>query len=170
MMCCASNLTHKIKIHTRDSCDKEMIDEKIEDEEVTKIDALTLEMCRPLFTTGSVVNMDNYYMSTTCAMKLRANGVFCRGTIRSSRKFVPKSILFTPAEVRQLPRGMQRYVVNEEHQMLAVGWIDNKAVHFISTADTMETDIMSRRSGSNKTDVPAPVAIKNYNKFMGGVD
>ena len=108
MMCCATtNLTHKIKIHTRDNCDRELIDEKEQDEEVTKIDALTLEMCRPLFTTGSVVNMDNYYMSTTCAMKLRVNGVFCRGTIRSSRKFVPKSILFTPAEVRQLPRGTQ---------------------------------------------------------------
>ncbi len=54
--------------------------------------------------------------------------------------------------------------------MLAIGWIDNKAVHFISTADTMETVIVNRRSGSNKMDVVAPVAIKNYNKFMGGVD
>jgi hypothetical protein len=61
-------------------------------------------------------------------------------------------------------------MVNEEHQMLAVGWIDNKTVHFISTADTLETAIVSRRSGSKKMDVAAPVAIKNYDKFMGGVD
>ncbi len=54
--------------------------------------------------------------------------------------------------------------------MLAVGWIDNKTVHFISTADTLETAIVSRRSGSKKMDVAAPVAIKNYDKFMGGVD
>jgi hypothetical protein len=64
MMCCAtSNPMHKIKFHTKDNFDKELIDEKEEYEEVPKIHALTLEMCRPLFTTGSVINMDNYYMS-----------------------------------------------------------------------------------------------------------
>ncbi len=78
MMCCATiNLMHQIKSHTMDNCDKELNDEKEEDEDVTKIDAPTLEICRPFFTTGSVLNMDNYYMSTTCAMKLRANGGFC---------------------------------------------------------------------------------------------
>jgi hypothetical protein len=133
-------------------------------EEVTKIDALTLEMCKPLFGTGCVVNMDNYYM------KLRANGVLCHGTIRLSRKFVPKSILFTPTEVRLLPRGTQHCVVNKEHQMLAIRWIDNKAVHFILTVDTTDTVTVTRRVGNKKVDVPAPVAIKNYNQFMGGVD
>ncbi len=78
-------------------------------------------------------------MSATCAIRLRENGVYCIGTIRSSRKFIPKSILFTPAEVREMPRGTQRCVVNNDHNMLAVGWIDNKAVHFISTADTIAT-------------------------------
>ncbi len=34
--------------------------------------------------------------------------------------------------------------------MLAVGWIDNKAVHFVSTADTTETVIVSRRAGNKK--------------------
>jgi hypothetical protein len=173
-MCCAtSNLTHKIKINIRNNCDVDFKDEDELEEEVTKIDALNLEMCRlemcrPLFTTGAVVNMDNYYMRTSCAMKLKVSGVLCRGSIRSSQKKKPKSILFMPAEVRQLPRGLQWCVVNEEHQILAIGWIDNKAVHFISTADTMETVIVNRRSGSNKMDVAAPVAIKNYNKFMGG--
>ncbi len=51
-------------------------------------------------------------------------------------------------------------MVNEEHQILAIGWIDNKAVHFISTADTTEPVIVNRRSGSNKLDVAVPVAIK----------
>jgi hypothetical protein len=54
--------------------------------------------------------------------------------------------------------------------MLAVGWIDNKSVHFVSTADTTETVIVNRRAGNKKIEVIAPVAIKNYNKFMGGVD
>jgi len=161
MMCCANtNLTHKIKIHiTRDNSDKDNVTEEECNEELTKIDTLTLEMCKPLFGTGCVVTMDNYYMSTTCAMKLRANGVLCHGAIRSSRKFVPKSLLFTTTEVHQLPRGLQRCVVNEEHQMLAVEWIDNKAAHFISTADTTDTVTVTRRARNEKVDVPAPVAI-----------
>jgi hypothetical protein len=73
-------------------------------------------------------------MSTTCALKLEENCVFCHGTIRSTRRFLPKNILFTPSEVRQLPRGTHRCVVNEENQMLAVSWIDYMAVHFVSTA------------------------------------
>jgi hypothetical protein len=73
------------------------------------------------------------------ALKLKDNGVFCSGTIRSSRKFVLKSILFTSSEVKQLPRGTKRCVVNETHNILAVGWIGNKAVRFISTTDTTDT-------------------------------
>jgi len=60
--------------------------------------------------------------------------------------------------------------VNEEQQMLAVGWIDNKAVHFISTADTTETAVVTRRVDNKKVEFTAPVAIKNFNQLMGGVD
>jgi hypothetical protein len=109
-------------------------------------------------------------MSATCAMRLRQHGVFCRGTICSSRKYVPKSILFTSSEVRELPRGTQHCVVNSEHQMMAVGWIDNKAVHFISTADTTDIVTVTRRVWNEKQEISALQAIKNYNKYMGGVD
>ncbi len=81
------------------------MDAKEEDEEVSKIDALTLQMCNGLFQSGCAINMDNYYMSNTCAIRLLEKGVFCRGIIQSSRKFVPKSILFTRAEANKLPRG-----------------------------------------------------------------
>ncbi len=169
MLCCAkTNLTLRMKIHTKDNSDVDG-DENF-DEMMNKLDNATVQICRPLFQSGTTVNMDNYYMSTTCAMKLRQNGVLCRGTIRSSRKFVPKSILFTPSEVRTLPRGTQRLAVNHEHQMIAVGWIDNKAVHFVSTADVTDTVTVLRRVGGSKIEVKAPLAISNYNKYMGGVD
>jgi hypothetical protein len=101
MCCAATNLVHRIKIHTQNNYDKYLTMDDVQDEqEMNKIDTLTLEMCQPLFNTGATVNMDNYYMSATCAMRLRQHGVFCRGTIRSSRKYVPKSTLFISAEVR----------------------------------------------------------------------
>jgi hypothetical protein len=169
MVCCAeSNLTLRIKIHTKDNADTDSSENY--DEYINKLDNLTLQLCRPFFQSGTTINMDNYYMSTTCAMKLRENGVFCRGTIRGTRKYVPKGIQFNSVESRTLPRGTHRMAVNEEHQMLAVGWVDSKAVYFVSTADTTEMATVTRRIGSTKVNVVAPLAIANYNKFMGGVD
>ncbi len=47
--------------------------------------------------------------------------------------------------------------MNEEHEVLTIGWIDNKAVHFISTAYTTEIVTVNRRSGGNKMEVTAPM-------------
>jgi hypothetical protein len=129
-----------------------------------------MQLCRPFFHSGTTINKDNYYMSTTCAMRLRDNGVFCRGTIRNTCKYVPKGIQFTSAEVCTLPRGTHRMAVCQEQQMLAVGWVDSKAVYFVSTADTSEVVIVTRRVGCTKVDARAPLAVSNYNKYMGGVD
>jgi hypothetical protein len=54
--------------------------------------------------------------------------------------------------------------------MLAVGWVDSKAVYFVSTADTTDIVTVNRKIGSSKVDVRAPSAVAKYNKFMGGVD
>jgi hypothetical protein len=61
---------HKIKIHTRNNSDGETEhnnkqEDQLEEEEMNKIDSLTLEIRKPLFNTGAMVNMDNYYMSAT---------------------------------------------------------------------------------------------------------
>ena len=168
MLCCAmTNLTLGFRIHAREGPDNEPIDDG---EEINKTDKLTMSICKQLYNSGTTVNMDNYYMSTTCAAHLRSKKVYCRGTIRSSRKFVPRSTLFTSAESWSLPRGTSRMAVNTEHQMVAVGWLDNKAVNFVSTSDTTAISSVLRRVGSDKREVPAPVVVCNYNKYMGGVD
>jgi len=52
--------------------------------------------------------------------------------------FVPKSVLFTTWESKQLDRGASRVAVNVENSLIAVGWNDNKAINFISTADSTD--------------------------------
>jgi hypothetical protein len=168
MVCHAqSNLTLRIKIHTKDDADTDPSENY--DDYINTLDNLTLQLC-PFFQSGTTINIDNYYMSTTYAMKLRENGVFCHGTIRGTQKYVPKGIEFNSVESHTLPWGTHHMAVNEEHQMLAVGWVDSKAVYFVSTADTTEIVPVSRRIGSTKVNVVAPLAIANYNKFIGGVD
>jgi len=84
MVCCAeSNLTLRIKIHTKDNADTD--NEESYDEYINKLDSLTMQLRRPFFRAGTTINMDNHYMSTACTMRLRDNGVFCRGTIRNTR-------------------------------------------------------------------------------------
>jgi Transposase IS4 len=176
MLCCAyTNLVYKIRIHTKDGADDapSNMDGRLDDENdamITKTEKLTMDMCRILRGMGATVNMDNYYMSPITAINLKDKGIFCRGTLRSSRKLVPKSIQFTSAETRDLPRGHCRYAVNTTHNMIAVGWLDNKAVHFITTADTTAMQTVQRRIQNEKVNVPAPEVVANYNKFMGGVD
>jgi hypothetical protein len=48
--------------------------------------------------------------------------------------------LFTSTESHNLPRGTSRVAVNREHNMIAVGWLDNKAVNFISTSIPLLSD------------------------------
>ena len=47
--------------------------------------------------------------------------------------------------------------------MVAIGWLDNKPVHFVSTADKTEIVSVSRRAGANLLEVSAPVVAANYN-------
>jgi len=78
------NLVVRICIYTKDYSDTDYTSEEFEREQVTKTDKLTSEMGSILHGSGAVLNMDNYYMSTTAAINLKNNGVYCRGTIRTN--------------------------------------------------------------------------------------
>jgi hypothetical protein len=89
MLCFAqTNLTLKMKIHTKDDSDVDA--NYLFDDMMNKLDTVTLKICKPLYYSSITVNME-------CV------------------------------------------AVNQENQMIAVGWLDNKAVYFVSTADTTET-------------------------------
>jgi C1A family cysteine protease len=160
----------KIRIHTKDASDMDRAAEEVESEEINKTDKLTSEMCNILQGTGATVNMDNYYMSTTAAIHLKEKGVLCRGTIRTNRKFIPKSVLFMAKECRSNERGTSRIAINAEHSLVAIGWLDNKAINFISTVDTTGVVSVERRIKNEKVQLFAPAVVKNYNMYMGGVD
>jgi hypothetical protein len=120
-----------LRVHTKDGSDAR--NEVINEDAVTgKIEQQTMQMCAPLYGTHATVTMDNYFMTTNLAIQLLQQKVYCRGTIRSNRRLLPKSVLFNKNEVRSLPRGTTRMAVNREHHLQAIGWIDNTAVCFLS--------------------------------------
>jgi hypothetical protein len=110
-----------------------------------------------LYNSRSTVNMVNY--NTTCALHLKNNGVYCRGTIHWNRKFVPKSTLFKASKARVLPRGTIRYEVNPTHNLIAVDWLDNKAADFTSAADTTAVKAVKCRVTDSKVEVVAPEIV-----------
>lgn len=71
-----------MKVHTRNNSYLEVDDNH--NEYMNNLDNLTLQLSKPLFNIGCMVSMDKYFMSTTCAIELCQNGMFCKGAIRSN--------------------------------------------------------------------------------------
>ena len=60
--------------------------------------------------------------------------------------------------------------MNPDHIMIAIGWIDNWAVTFISTSDSTNITEVKSRVGADRVNIPAPEVVYNYDQFMGEVD
>jgi len=76
------------------------------------------------------------YCSTTY-YELLQRGVFRRGTVHLSRRFLPKYVMFTKAEARRPnARGSSKVAVNAKFGLVAAGWLDGNPVHIIWSADT----------------------------------
>jgi hypothetical protein len=100
-----------LRVHTKDGSDA--LPESVNDDTITgKIEKQTLEMCAPMYGTHATVTMDNYFTTANLAINLLQRKVYCRGTIQSNRRLLPKSVLFNKSEVKALPRGTTRMAVN----------------------------------------------------------
>lgn len=145
-------------------------DETVEAEEQSKLVRLVLDMAKPWYQTGRVVNMDNYYTSPTVFIELKKNGVFARGICRSNRRMFPESIQFSKTEARNSERGSMKVVANIKHKMAAMGWVDGHPVHFLTTADGTKESIVQRRVRDERKSFKAPMAVRKFNHGMQGVD
>lgn len=128
-----------------------------------------LQLCQPLFGKGRVLNIDNYYTSPQLMDQLMSRGLYCRGTVRKNRKHVPVIARFTVQE-RAMSRGYCKFAVRADKKMLCASWNDGNEVSIMSTADGTTMATVERRMGARREPIPAPEAIKNYNRYMQGVD
>ena len=126
---------------------------------------------------GHHLYIDNYYTKVWLLNSLKEKGIYACGTARTDRSGFPKKIAISSKKGKA--RGYTKWLMNGD--ILAVSWLDNKGVHFLSSIHDPEYDPSAKdeektvkRKGAKGSkeaiEVPCPPCVHPYNKKMGGVD
>ena len=97
---------------------------------------------------------------------LSSNKVLCYGTIRTSKKCIPKNL----AKDHDLERGAFDLGVSK-NDIVIYKWKDNKLVHIISNFHGTGTSNVQRKNKDGSVQsMPCPEALSDYNINMREVD
>jgi hypothetical protein len=137
---------------------------------------VVMDLTTPFHHQNYFVFFDNFYTGPALIQSLKESGVHSTGTLRVTRAGVPESVkqLVSIMKRRDVPRGTGYYV--RSSSIVYICWRDNDCVTVASNSFPGHEDGTAKRKGKNQSgghqavDVPLPAAIKQYNRFMGGVD
>lgn len=136
---------------------------------LSPISETVLRLCHDIHHKNHKLFMDNLFVSIPLIKKLREDGIFALGTVRLNR--VP-GVDNELVPVKNLRRGMTSIATSEDN-ISVLRWMDNRQVHMASTyAGALPEDTVKRYDRTSKTivEIPRPYAIREYNRYMGGVD
>ena len=128
---------------------------------------------------GYVMYTDNWYTSINMGLHLKSKGIDFAGTIKLSRKGLPKNdpgIENFFFKKKTAPRGsiLASTAVISGIIMYFTSWMDNKSVNLLSSYPTEWTPIERRAKDKNKNyqliQLKRPTLIGEYNQGMGGTD
>ena len=113
--------------------------------------------------------VDNFYTSPELLIDLLKIGVYCTGTIRTNRKHFPKELL--PPN-QSMAMGNYRFATSEKFSLTAAWWKDRRDVFIMSSHHKQATEMVLKQPKGlkDKTNIPCPSMIVDYNQHMGGVD
>ncbi|XP_071397591.1 piggyBac transposable element-derived protein 4-like [Centroberyx affinis] len=130
-----------------------------------------MKLLTPSLGTGYQVYVDNRYTSTTLFQDLHDMRFEACRTHREKRKGYPVT------KVNDMPRNAEKGTMKwiREGQMLYLKWMDSREVKIRSSFHTAfqgDTIVRNMRNtdGTWSPRRPVPTAVKDYNKFIGGVD
>ena len=129
-----------------------------------------MDTLKPLFGSGRIVNMDNYYTIPEVAVALMKENVFMRGTCRVNRHGFPQGVIYDQTEATRLGQGLIKTMVDATNGPVAFGWVYGNPVHYLTSADGTKTRNLTRRFGRDNCQVRSPNATKRYNHGMQAVD
>ena len=134
-------------------------------------------LVQPFLFQGYELYCDNFYTSPTLLEDLLQCEIVATGTLNTNRKEVPKEVPAMKMYVDSLPRGTGYYFRATGSNITYCVWRDTKTVTLASTAypahseKTVERRVKDPVTGTSKTEnVPCPLMLEKYNKYMGGVD
>ena len=116
---------------------------------------------------------DRFYTSITMAQQLRTMGFHFVGTIQKNRLGWCHEVEYASKKrPKTTSRGIFKMAVaKSDPGLVALGWMDNRPVYFLSSQ--VETDIVTiqrREKNGDVTVVPCPQLVVEYQTYMGGVD
>ena len=135
---------------------------------------VVLSLMKDYLSQGYSLYIDNFY--TSPILDLYGLGVHVTGTLDCSRVGVPAEISDLKKQLarKSVSRGDGAYV-RDGVSVFAV-WKDTKCVSVMSnehpghSESTVTRNVKGDAGVNEKKDVPIPIIVYNYNRFMNGVD
>lgn len=121
---------------------------------------VVLHLMEDKFNTGHSIYMDNFYNSYDLALQLLKKNTFCTGTLRGNRKN-------TPIDVVQSKLKVGETISKYSNNVMIGKWKDKREVIYISSE--FENDMVPTTNRKGR-EIIKPLPIKNYNKYMSGID
>ena len=123
---------------------------------------------------GYHVYMDNYYNSVGLAQELYDEKTHCTGTLRLGRKGAPESL----KALKKKKQDRNFYTHRRKGNIIILCWYDTRLVSLITTFHGIETSVYEHRKrvrvdGESTLEtvvLDRPIAIREYTKYMQGVD
>lgn len=113
---------------------------------------------------------DNWFSSYSLIVELKRLGFQFTGTVRKGR--IPNTNFIPDKVLASMGRGSYDAYISSDN-IIIVKWMDNKAIHLISSyKGVMPLDNVRRWSAAQKEfiTVNRPAVVRDYNQNMGGID
>ena len=124
---------------------------------------------------GYRIYMDNFYTSPVLIDDLYQMGTHGTGTLKTNRTGVPDEVCELNRTLSKKPRGSGVYVRASNSEAVYSVRKDTKCVTVLTSehpghSQGTVTGNWKEDGQRKKKDVPIPLPVYNYNKYMGGVD